>query len=271
MEKTKPNSPDAAFLNEHCSNAHGADFFLKGMNAFDDIKGLTFHYLKGVFVTLLIVAGIFTLKFMYLYQPYIAPFIDHYVEKVNNFWSFLTYLSTPIAWLIKFIVWVIMVFTSMKIASLFMSFWIDTLIEKIISHFREVPDVPFSFSKTSVNILKGLSKSTGNLIFAFVFMILGFLPIVGPFFAFIGSSCSNGFDIMSPYLMILAESDDDVLRDFKITKAKTFKTGFVQSILNFIPAIGWFALPFTLLAQVVGYTFYCEEKWQEHNKTQDNS
>ena len=68
-----------------------------------------------------------------------------------------------------------------------------------------------------------------------------------------------------------AESDDELLKEYKITKGKTFISGFVQTALTFVPAVGWLALPFTLLAQVIGYTCYCEEKWQEHLKTSDNS
>ena len=264
-------SPNAAFLNEECCKANGADLLLKGIGAFDNIKGLTVQYIKGVIITLFFVAVVFTLEFFFIYQPFIAPFIDFYVEKINNFWSWFTYVVTPISWILKFIVWILLVIAAMKVASLFMSFWLDKLVEKVISHYREVPDVPFSVSMTAKNITKGLVLSMGNMIFAFLFMILGFLPIIGPVFAFIGGSCSNGYDIMSPYLMILAESDDELLNDYKITKGKTFISGFVQTALTFVPGVGWFALPFTLLAQVIGYTCYCEEKWQEHNKKTDIS
>ena len=271
MNKENSNSPDAEFLNEHCAKVNGADLILKGMGAFDNIKGLTAQYIKGVAITLFFVAVIFTLEFFFLYQPFVAPFIDTYVEKINNFWSWLTYLVTPIAWILKFIIWVLMVFLAMKVASLFMSFWLDKLVEKVIAHYRDAPDVPFSFSKTAKNITKGLVLSTGNMIFALVFLVLGFIPIIGPAFAFIGGSCSNGYDIMSPYLMILAESDDDLLKDFKITKSKTFISGFAQTALTFVPAVGWFALPFTLIVQVIGYTCYCEEKWQQESKLIENS
>ena len=268
--KTKDSGPDAAFLNEHCAKAHGADLILKGLGAFDKIKGLTYHYIKGVIITMIMVVAIFALKFIYLYQPFIAPFIDQYVDKINDFWSWFVYATKPISWILKFVVWVLMVFSSMKLASLFMAFWLDTLVEKVISHFRELPDTPFSLHSTARNTLKGLAKSAGNMSFALVFMVLGFIPIIGPAFAFIGGSCSNGFDIMSPYLMILAERDDKLLDEFKITKGKTFFSGFIQTILTFVPAIGWLALPFTLLGQVVGYTYYCEQKWQEHNKSLEN-
>ena len=268
---SQTSAPDAAFLNEHCAKVNGADLALKGMTAFDDIKGLTFQYIKGVIITLFVAAAIFTLKFIYIYQPFIAPYIDGSVEKITNFWSLLSYVVTPVAWILKFVSWIILIFTSMKITAILMSFWLDTLIEKVIGHFREIPDEKFSFSKTAKNTLIGLGQSAGNLIFSIIFMVLGFIPLIGPVFAFIGNSCSNGFDIMSPYLMILADKDDKVLKDFKITKAKTFSTGFVQTILTFIPAVGWFALPFTLLAQVVGYAYYCEETWQEQNKKVENS
>lgn len=267
---TKGAGPDATFLNNKCARVHGADLILKGLSAFDKIPGLTYHYIKGVIITMIMVVAIFTLKFIYLYQPFVAPFIDQYVDKINAFWSWFAYATKPIGWILKFVVWVLMVFSSMKIASLFMSFWLDTLVEKIISHFRELPDMPFSLSNTTSNVLKGLSKSMGNMLFALLFMILGFIPIIGPAFAFIGGSCSNGFDIMSPYLMILAERDDKLLDEYRITKGKTFYSGFIQTILTFVPAVGWLALPFSLLGQVVGYTYYCEEKWQEHNTVVEN-
>lgn len=264
-------APKAEFLNQECSKVKGTDLIFKGLKAFREIKGLKTHYLKGVTITFILVLIIFSLKFYYLYQPFVAPFIDQYVEKINNYWAWLTYLATPIAWLIKFIVWVVMVFTSMKIASLFMSFWLDTLVEKVICHFRGVPETPFNLPKIIKNIIKGLGKSIGNMLFAIFFMLLGFLPIIGPIFAFIGGSCSNGFDIISPYIMVLAERDDKMLDEFQITKQKTFFSGFIHTILTFIPAIGWLALPFSLLGQVVGYTYYCEEKWQKQNKLIENS
>ena len=262
--------PNAAFLNEQCSKAKGTDLIIKGLKAFKEIKGLKTQYIKGVIITLLMVIVIFALKFIYLYQPFVAPFIEQYVDKINNFWSWLTYLATPIAWIIKFIVWVLMIFSSMKLASLFMSFWLDTLVEKVIGHFRELPEKPFNLAKVIKNILKGLGKSIGNMIFAITFMILGFLPIIGPAFAFIAGSCSNGYDIMSPYLMILADNDDEMLNEIEISKEKTFLSGFIQTILTFVPGIGWIALPFALLGQVVGYTYYCEQKWQDANSTLGN-
>ncbi|MCM8532546.1 MAG: EI24 domain-containing protein [Lentisphaeraceae bacterium] len=265
------NAPEAHFLNEHCAQAKGNELIVKGLKAFREIKGLKTHYLKGVTITFILVIIIFSLKFMYLYQPFVAPFIDQYVEKVNGYWAWLTYLSTPIAWLIKFIVWVIMIFSSMKISSLFMSFWLDTLVEKIILHFRGVPESPFNLPKIVKTIVKGLGKSIGNMMFAIFCILLGFLPIIGPIFAFIGGSCSNGFDIISPYIMVLAERDEKLLDEFKITRKKTFLSGFMHTILTFIPGIGWIALPFSLLGQVVGYTYYCEEKWQEHSKLIENS
>ena len=266
----RDKGPDAKFLNEQCAGANGADMILLGMKSFDRIKGLTFQYIKGVVITLLIVALLFILKFILLYQPYIAPFIDGYVDKINNFWSWLTYLSTPIAWVLKFVIWILMVFVSMKIASMFMSFWLDTLVEKVIRHFRDLPDIPFNLRRTVRGIIKGLMLSSGNMFFAVIFLILGFIPIIGPAFAFIGTSCSNGFDIMSPYLMILAERDEELLKEFKLTQRKTFMGGSIQTILNFVPVIGWLALPFALLAQVVGYTYYCEDRWQKLNSGIEN-
>lgn len=262
---TKGTGPSAIFLNEKCGKANGGDLILLGMKSFGEIKGLTFHYIKGVVITLFFVAVIFTVEIYLLYNPYVAPFIDYYVDKINDFWSWFTYLATPVGWILKFISWILMVFAAMKVASLFMGFWLDTLVEKVIRHFRDLEDMPFSFQKTSKAILKGLLLSSGNMIFALIFLILGFIPVIGPVFAFIGSSCSNGFDIMSPYLMILSERDEELLKDFKITKNKTFLGGIVQTILNFVPLIGWLVLPFSLIAQVIGYTYYCESRWQKES------
>jgi uncharacterized protein involved in cysteine biosynthesis len=256
-------APTGEYLKSVMNKTNGLSLFSHGCQAFKHIPGLKGRYIKGVILTILLATVIFSLLFFFVYDAFIVDYIHTYADKLEKWWSFLSYLTTPIVWIVKIFLWVLMMAASFKIAVICMGFWIDLIVEAVISHYRGGPDTPFSLGHFFKSTSKGIYLSVKNIAFAFIFVILGFIPIVGVFFGFFGLACSNGFDIVSPYILVLAENDKKILTDFKMDKFQTFKVGWIQAILVTIPILGWFVMPFTMLLQIIGYAHYIEKNWQE--------
>ncbi len=252
------NSPHSQFLNENCLGVYGFKLIKKGLLSFDKIPKMKWLYLQGVFFTFILFILYFILYHYLLYQALIAPVIEYYVDKINQMASWLTYLTTPTGWLFKVLSWLVLFLMAQKSATITMGFWLDKLITLVIAHFREVEDVPFKLS----NIIKGILFSLKNLPFWLLLMLLGFIPIVGTIIAFTGAACSLGFDIMSPYILVLAEQDKEMLKTIKIRKKQSLITGIVQGGFGFIPILGWLIQPFLMVLQIIGFAYYCEERWK---------
>ncbi len=252
-------SPSSDFINAICGRVDGFNLIKLGLASFSKISGMKRLYLMGVFLTFVFVIVLFTLFIFGIYLPFVAPFVDHYVERLNQIWSWLTFIATPAGWLIKFLSWVILFIVAQKSVSILMGFWLDSLVLKVVCHFRRVEETPFKL----VNLFKGLKFSLKNMPFVFVLLLLGFIPIIGTVFAFVGATVSLGFDIKSPYLLVLAERDKEFLDRVKLRRIDSFTTGLVQSSFSFIPLLGWLLQPFFMVLQIIGFVYFCESQWQK--------
>jgi uncharacterized protein involved in cysteine biosynthesis len=256
------NPPTYQFLDQECRQVHGAILLKEGLKAFKKVPGLYIHYLKGVFLTLGCALLIFLALFFTLYRQLILPWLDSYIQSINNWSSWLAWLTSPIYWLIIIITWSLLVYLSMKMSTAVLGMWIDSLLEKVMGHFRPIPEKPFTVKRVSKVFFAGLKLSIGNMILSLFFFVLGLIPIIGPFMTFTGLSCSSGFDIKTPYVLLLGEDAPEKYKEFKLKKGRLFKIGFIHGGISLIPFIGWFLLPASLLLQMAGYTYFCEDKWQ---------
>ena len=154
----------------------------------------------------------------------------------------------------------------MKLSTAVLGMWIDSLLQKIIMHFRDIPKEKFSFAKLIKIMLAGFKLSIGNMILSLLFFILGLFPFIGPFMTFAGLSCSSGFDIKTPYVMLIGEDNPEKYKEFRLRKRRLFKIGYIHGLISLIPFLGWIMLPASLLTQMVN-TYFCEEKWQKKRLT----
>ena len=257
------NTLNYDFLDKECREVNGITLLNKGHKAFKEVPGLYKFYLQGVILTLLCAALFFTALFFTLYRMYILPFLDSYLSTITNWAEWLSYLAMPVYWIIVVICWSFIAYISLKLSTVVLGLWIDALLSKIMRHFREVPELPFSLKRMLKIMLAGLKLSISNMLLTLFFFLLGFLPFIGPFLAFIGLSCSSGFDIKTPYVLLLGEDDPEKHKGFRLKKGRLFKMGFIHGLITLIPIIGWIMLPASLLIQMAGYTYYCEEKWHK--------
>ena len=258
--------PNAAFLKASLNQANGIRLLSHGCRAFQKIPGLKSLYIKGLLLTLLLAAFFFYLQFTFIYEIFVISRVESFVDTINNWWSIFSYFTTPILWIFKIFLWVIMMTIALKMAMICMSFWIDNIIEKVIGHFRDIPTTPFSTAHFIKNLVISIKLSVKDFSRIIFFVILGFIPILGVLFAFFGIACSSGFVIISPYTLILADKDKNLLKDFNIDKATTFKIGWVQALLTYIPLIGWFFMPIVILLQIIGWTHLIESRWQKYQQ-----
>jgi uncharacterized protein involved in cysteine biosynthesis len=261
MDQNK--APTGDFLVSSLKDVNSANLFTQGCDAFEHVPGIKTQYFKGIALTLLLAAGLFYLQFVFIYDVYVINHVESFVTKVSGWWSLLGYVTTPLLWIVKILLWVIMFFIAMKVALVCMAFWLDTIIEKVIAHHRDIPKSPFSLGHFIKNTARSLILTGKSLMSAIFFLILSFIPIIGIAFGFIGVACSSGFDILSPYVLVLSEHDDQILKRFQLDKWQTLKVGWMQAALAFLPIIGWLIIPFIMLLQVIGYANYIESSWKK--------
>ena len=265
LSKTVKNeAPDSLFLVEHCRKVHAGMLVKKGLQAFRHVPGLFTHYLKGVLLTMTVAVGVFLLMYFGLYDVFIYPWVESYVESFNKWASWMSYFTAPAAVIVKLVVFTIMVYLSLKASTVVMMLWIDFLIERVMQNFRDLPDLPFSFARMIKVMKAGLKITFNNLMMTFLFMGLGMLPIIGPILAFLGISRSSGLDILSPYLLLLAERQLQLMEEFRFGKRQLIGSGYLQAAVCFLPFVGWLILPSLMLLQVIGFAYFCEEKWQNY-------
>ena len=263
MGNEQINSPSYDFLDTECRKVNGVLLLNKGRQAFKEVPGLYAHYLKGVLLTLFCGIGLFITLFFTLYRMWILPFLDSYLSSITNWSGWLSYIATPVYWLVIIVAWSLLAYISLKMSTAVLGMWIDSLLEKVISHFRHIPQKPFSVQRMIKIVLAGLKLSIGNMLLSLFFFVLGLFPFIGPFMTFIGLSCSSGFDIKTPYVLLIGEDTPEKYKEFRLRKRRLFKIGFIHGSISLIPVIGWLMLPASLLIQMAGYTFFCEEKWQQ--------
>ncbi|MCH2208765.1 MAG: EI24 domain-containing protein [Lentisphaerales bacterium] len=267
MGEESNNTPTYNFLDTECRKVNGILLMNKGRKAFKEVPGLYLHYIKGVLLTLTSAVILFFTLYSTLYKMWILPFLDSYLTSITNWSGWLSWIATPVYWLIIVVLWSLLAYISMKLSTAVLGMWIDSLLQKIIRHFRNIPEEPFSMKKIVKIMLAGFKLSIGNMLLSLFFFLLGLFPFIGPFMTFIGLSCSSGFDIKTPYVMLIGEDNPEKYKEFKLRKRRLFKIGYIHGIISLIPVLGWFMLPASLLLQMAGYTYFCEEKWQQKRLT----
>ena len=262
----KINAPDELFLKDYCSAVSSIDLLKKGFAAFKDVKGLKLSCIKGVLLTTLTSTIVFVLLFFYLYQPFIFPYLLEYSDKAIAFWDPLKYVIIPLTIVLKLLVWALLAYVSIKTSLIVMSLWVDHMIEKVINHFRGIPEDPFTLKELMKSISISIKRNLFNFMQSVPFIILAFIPVIGPIIAFIGLTRVNSTDILAPYIEVLIDKNRD-MQDYKIKTSQAYSVGLLQATTCFVPVVGWMLFPMTLMIQNIGYSYLCEESYKENKST----
>ncbi len=262
VEKTK-DTPSIDFLNTEGKNLPMFTPLKNGFTALKSVKGIKRIYFKGValcFIAVLILFGLFILLDVTLVGPALIDYRDGYVA--GSAWT--GYLVVPTYWLVRVFLYILYFYASFKIGMLVMIFWVDLMIERIIRHFRPL-DTRFNTRRFTKLLASSARIATVSIVIGSFFFLLSFIPLVGQVVSFIGIAILAGRDIYNPYIMILADEKPELAKQYRYDTKHVFKGGIVQAITYIIPFAGFLLLPMTYLLQVIGYAYYCENKWHEEH------
>ena len=262
-------APTAEFLAQlHSPNP--VQMFKNGFRSFHEIKGLFVQYLIGLSICFFISIILMGLLLFFIYSPvnelYFEKwslFIQDWSSQKSAWLSWIQHLSTPILWFLKITFIGLLAYLSLRLATFFMIYWIDKLIEQLINHFRPHPDEGFSWKRFWATLKLSLSVTIKALLASVFFLFLSFIPFIGSILAYLGISRTAGVDILSPYLLIVGEYDNSVIKAFPFKTKSMIKAGWFQGLIIVLPFIGWVLMPIFLILQILGYAYHCELQWQE--------
>lgn len=242
--------------------------FKGGIEACTKVKGLKRSYLLGMIIGFSLTALFFFILLKSVYTPFFTESLWPYTETWIDRLTWLAWGFKGIYYLAAFMALALMVYISLQVANLFMGVWVDFLIERIIRHFRDLPDQSWSFKRCLTILLKQLKPMIVAILFTAFFFALSFIPFIGPILAFIGLSRNIGQDLISPYQMILAEYKEGVGPDHVFKSRHLCKNGFLMAMIIAIPFIGWIFVPIFRNLQILGFCYSLEKQWKIYNSKQ---
>ena len=260
--------PSHNFFINAVQKHHALHLFKGGIEACRTVRGLKRRYLLGMAIGFTLTAIFFYFLLQLLYAPFFTeslwPYTLTWVDRASWFaWGF-----KAIYYLASFVALALMVYISLQVTNLFMGVWVDFLIERIIRHFRELPEQGWSFKRCLEILLKQLKPMIIAILFTAFFFVLGFIPFIGPILAFIGLSRNIGQDLISPYQMILAEYREGAGAEHVFKSKYLCKNGFLMAMIIAIPFIGWLLVPMFRNLQILGFCYSVEKQWKIYNSKQ---
>ena len=227
-----------------------------GRQAFREVPGLRWFLFKGFVllygVTLVVGAVMLYLVFYLILDPLTGgadPTRD------AGWWS--DWIAPVVDLLILFTKWLLMAGTlilGFLISLAMMSVWFEALAGRIVNHLRggQVREAPFSLGLMIRSIGRSLKDSLLLILLTVFGLLLGFIPLVGPFLLLGITSYILGREAREPYLMVRESLGDDRRNLRKGLWWWTLTLGMIPVLLAMVPVIGWFFLPLTLIYLVAG-------------------
>ena len=229
--------------------------FKAGHKAMSEIKGL-----RGlVFRALLLNYVIFSVATLLLnglfYYMLLNPIILWIFGGGEGFWASL---GTFILWSIQLTVAAAFAFAALRFSVSLVTLWNQSLVERVIYHFREIEERTFSFKIWLAEVKYIFSEALKSCIYPFLFISIGFIPVIGLLLVFILESHLLGRESIIAYSDCLKDVDE--ARELrKKWRWLPLRLGWLPAILTFIPFIGWLFLPFLITYEVVGFAFLAEK------------
>ena len=253
-------------LNETMSEQGSYSLFRDGAKLFARERKVFLKYVTGVFVSVMI-----TLTLCFIFHTLFQIFAVHAIEDMlaGSFaWpTWLNWMSKPEAWvrnagewLILAISYLAIVYTSVRLAFLFMIYWTDEMVAMIMKLNRNRADVPFDL-KRMLNLARvGIRFALRTLWVTLLFLGLSWIPVIGYPLFLLNASWSSGRDIVSTVIMVYAEEDISITEELRVPFRKSVKLGWVHALLYSIPFMGLLLLPVVYMTQVCGFVLAVENK-----------
>ena len=229
--------------------------FRSGHQALSEIEGLRGMAVRGMlFNYLIFFAATLALNGLFYYQL-LGPLINWLFGVGDGFWAAV---GSVVLWSIQLTVAAVFAMVALRFSVELLSLWHQSLVLRIIKHFRQIEEPTFSFRVWLANFKYILKESLKACLFPVMLLFVGLIPVIGPPIVFVLESYLLGRGITIVYLDSLANPEEAVeLR--KSWRWLPVRIGWLPTILAFIPFIGWLFLPLTITYEVIGFAYLVEK------------
>ena len=236
-------------------NTNAVAVFKSGHQALAEIEGLRGLLIKGLilnyfifFVVTLILNGL-------IYFSVLSPFIIWVFGGGDGFWASI---GTVVLWSIQLTVAAVIALVALRFSVELMSFWYQSLVNRIIKNFRQIEERTFSIKMLMSELKYIMKEALKSCLFPVLLLLVGLMPLIGFPLVFVLESHLLGRQSVIVYLESLTDQEEvDELR--KRWRWIPIRIGWFPTILAFIPFIGWLFLPLTLTYEVVGFAYLVEK------------
>jgi len=229
--------------------------FRSGHQALAEIEGLRVLAVRGMlFNYLIFFAATLALNGLFYYQL-LGPLINWLFGGGDGFWATV---GSVVLWSIQLTVAAVFAMVSLRFSVELLSLWHQSLVLRIIKHFRQIEEQSFSFRVWLANFKYILKESLKACLFPVMLLFVGLIPVIGPPIVFVLESHLLGRESTIVYLDSLTNPEEAAeLR--KSWRWLPVRIGWLPTILAFIPFIGWLFLPLTITYEVIGFAYLVEK------------
>ena len=229
--------------------------FRSGHQALSEIEGLRVMAVRGMlFNYLIFFAATLALNGLFYYQL-LGPLINWLFGVGEGFWAAV---GSAILWSIQLTVAAVFAMVSLRFSVELLSLWHQSLVLRIIKHFRQIEEQAFSFRVWLANFKYILKESLKACLLPVMLLFVGLIPVIGLPIVFVLESHLLGRESTIVYLDSLTNPEEAAeLR--KSWRWLPVRIGWLPTILAFIPFIGWLFLPLTITYEVIGFAYLVEK------------
>jgi uncharacterized protein involved in cysteine biosynthesis len=234
-----------------------------GREAFRQVPGLRGLLLQGFLLlyALFVVIGAVVMGLVYRFA--IQP-LSHSLGSVQSSGNFFLELLLPLAsglvWLGELLLLSATLLLSLVLSLALLSVWFEALAGRVAAHARggAAAEAPFRLGAWLRGIGRALRDNLVLLGLALLSVVVGFVPLVGPFLVFALASYLMGWEVREPYLAVRAARGES-LKDLRRGSTWwTVRVGALAVLLAMVPWLGWLLLPVLLIYQVAGVAWLSE-------------
>ena len=229
--------------------------FKAGHKSMSEIKGLRGLVFRALLLNYLIFSGATLLLNGLFYYLLLNPIIHWLFGGGEGFWASL---GTVILWSIQLTVAAVFAVAALRFSVSLVTLWNQSLVERVINHFREIEARTFSFKIWLAEVKYIFSEALKSCIYPVLLLSIGLIPVIGILLVFMLESHLLGRESIIAY--------SDCLKDVEEAKGLRSKwrwlpvrLGWLPAVLTFIPLIGWLFLPLSITYEVVGFAFLAEQ------------
>ena len=236
-------------------SATGAIKVLKaGHMAMTEIKGLRRLFFRVLLLNYIIFSTATLLLNGLFYYLFLNPIIKWLFGGGEGLWASI---GTFFLWSIQLTAAALFAVTALRFSVSLVTLWNQSLVERVISHFREIEERSFSFKIWLAEVKYIFSEALKSCIYPVVLISIGFIPIIGLTVVFMLESHLLGRESIIAYSECLKDIEEarELRRKWRWLSVRI---GWLPAILTFIPFFGWLFLPLSITYEVVGFAFLAE-------------